>query len=67
MDNDEARQAAYADANLASAAQAGVAAAGGAKVFDLKNSKGVEPKVRGKQVGLELSLDLNGMQVSPEK
>jgi hypothetical protein len=50
-----------------SAAQAGVAVAGGAKVFDLKNSKGVELKVRGKQVGLELSLDLNGMQVSLKK
>ena len=50
-----------------SAAQAGVAVAGGAKVFDLKNSKGVELKVRGKQVGLELALDLNGMQVSLKK
>ena len=50
-----------------SAVQAGVAVAGGAKVFDLKNSKGVELKVRGKQVGLELALDLNGMQVSLKK
>jgi hypothetical protein len=50
-----------------SAAQAGVAVAGGAKVFDLKNSKGVQLKVKGKQVGLEIALDLNGMEVSLKK
>jgi len=50
-----------------SAVQAGVAVAGGAKVFDLKNSKGVELKVKGKQVGLELSLDLSGMEVKLKK
>lgn len=50
-----------------SATQAGVAVAGGEKVFNLKNSKGVELKVKGKQIGLELSLDLNGMQVSLKK
>jgi hypothetical protein len=49
------------------AVQAGVAVAGGAKVFNLKNSKGVELKVKGKQVGLELALDLNGMEVSLKK
>jgi hypothetical protein len=50
-----------------SAAQAGVAVAGGAKVAELKNSKGVVLKVKGKQVGLELALDLSGMQVSLKK
>jgi len=45
------------------AAQAGVAAAGGAKVFDLTNSKGVNLKLRGAQIGFELSLDLSGMQI----
>jgi hypothetical protein len=49
------------------AGQAGVAAAGGVKVFDLKNSKGVELKVKGKQIGLEIALDLNGMEVSLKK
>ncbi len=45
------------------AAQAGVAVAGGAKVFDLTNSKGVNLKLRGAQIGFELSLDLSGMQI----
>jgi lipid-binding SYLF domain-containing protein len=49
------------------AGQAGVAVAGGAKVAELKNSKGVVLKVRGKQIGLELALDLSGMQVSLKK
>jgi hypothetical protein len=49
------------------AVQAGAAAAGGAMVSDLKNSKGVELKLKGKQIGLELALDLNGMQVSLKK
>jgi len=47
-----------------SGGQAGIALAGGAKVTELKNSKGVVMKVKGKQIGLEISLDLNGMQVS---
>jgi hypothetical protein len=50
-----------------SAAQAGVAVVGGGKVAELKNSKGVVLKVSGKQVGLELALDLSGMQVSLKK
>jgi hypothetical protein len=50
-----------------SAVQAGVAVAGGGKVAELKNSKGVVLKVKGKQVGLELALDLSGMQVSLKK
>ena len=47
-----------------SGAKAGLAVAGGKKVAELKNSKGVVLKVSGKQIGLELTLDLNGMQIS---
>jgi hypothetical protein len=50
-----------------SGAKAGVAIAGGAKTAILKNSKGVELKVSGEQIGVELTLDLNGMQVSLKK
>ena len=50
-----------------SAVQAGVAVAGGGKVAELKNSKGVVLKIKGKQVGLELALDLSGMEVSLKK
>ena len=49
------------------AVQAGVAVAGGGKVAELKNSKGVVLKVQGKQVGLELALDLSGMEVKLKK
>ncbi len=45
------------------AGQAGIAAAGGAKVFELSNSKGVNLQLRGAQIGFELSLDLSGMQI----
>jgi lipid-binding SYLF domain-containing protein len=45
------------------AAGAGVAVAGGPKVAELKNSKGVELSVKGQQVGLEFSLDLSGMEI----
>lgn len=47
-----------------SAVQAGLAAAGGTKSAQLKNSKGVILKLQGKQIGLEFSLDLSGMQIS---
>jgi hypothetical protein len=47
-----------------SAAQAGLAIAGGNKVAKLTNAKGVVLEVRGKQIGLEFSLDLSGMQIS---
>jgi len=47
-----------------SAAQAGLALGGGEKITQLQNSRGVVLKVRGKQIGIELSLDLNGMQIS---
>jgi lipid-binding SYLF domain-containing protein len=49
------------------AGQASVAVAGGAKVAELKNSKGVVLKVKGKQVGLELALDLSGLEISLKK
>jgi len=47
--------------------QAGAAVVGGGKVAELKNSKGVVLKVKGKEVGLELALDLSGMGVSLKK
>jgi hypothetical protein len=46
-----------------SGAKAGLAVAGGAKTAVLKNSKGVELKVSGEQIGVELTLDLNGMDI----
>jgi lipid-binding SYLF domain-containing protein len=49
------------------AAQAGFAVAGGEKVAELKNSKGVTMKVRGKQIGLALEADLSGLQVALKK
>jgi hypothetical protein len=50
-----------------SGVKAGVALAGGPKVAELKNSKGVLLKVSGEQIGVELSLDLNGMDVKLKK
>ena len=50
-----------------SGAKAGIAIAGGAKTAILKNSKGVELKVSGEQIGVELTLDLNGMEVKLTK
>lgn len=50
-----------------SGAKAGVAVAGGAKTAVLKNSKGVELKVSGEQMGLEFTLDLSGMDVRLKK
>jgi hypothetical protein len=47
-----------------SGGKAGVAVAGGEKVAELKNSKDVMLRVSGKQIGLEVTLDLNGMQIS---
>jgi lipid-binding SYLF domain-containing protein len=49
------------------AVKAGVAIAGGGKVAELKNSKGVVLKVKGKEVGLELALDLSGMEIKLKK
>jgi len=43
---------------------AGVAIAGGATAARLQNANGVVMEVRGRQVGLEASLNLSGMTVS---
>jgi hypothetical protein len=43
---------------------AGVAVAGGAKVARLQNANGVILEMRGRQVGLEFSINLSGMTVS---
>lgn len=50
-----------------SAAEAGLAVAGGRKIAQLKNSKGVVLRVKGKQIGFMFSVDLSGMQVSLKK
>lgn len=50
-----------------SAVQAGLTIGGGGKITKLKNSRGVGLDVRGKQMGIELSLDLNGMEISLAK
>jgi hypothetical protein len=50
-----------------SGAKAGITIAGGTKTAILKNSKGVELKVSGEQMGVELTLDLNGMSVKLKK
>jgi len=47
-----------------SSAEASAAFIGGGKVASLKNSRGVVLKVRGKQVGLKLSLDLGGLSIN---
>jgi hypothetical protein len=47
-----------------SSPQAGLSLGGGRKIARLENSKGVVLNVRGKQMGIELAIDLNGMQIS---
>lgn len=47
-----------------SATSASVAVVGGAKTASLKNSRGVVLKVRGKQIGLQFSLDLGGLSIN---
>lgn len=42
---------------------AGLAAAGGGGVARLRNSRGVELEVSGKQIGLMASIDLSGMRI----
>jgi lipid-binding SYLF domain-containing protein len=49
------------------AGQASLAVAGGGKVAELQNSRGVVLKLKGKQIGLEFALDLSGMQLSLKK
>jgi hypothetical protein len=46
------------------AAEAGYAVVSGRRAAKLKNGKGVVLELRGRQVGLEFSLDLSGMQIS---
>lgn len=45
------------------AAQAGLAVAGGGKAAQLQNSNGVVLKVKGRQIGFEFSVDLSGMEL----
>jgi hypothetical protein len=47
------------------AVEAGYAFAGGRKTVRLTNSRGVTLVLRGRQIGLEASLDLSGLQISP--
>jgi len=47
-----------------SAASAGLAVAGGAKVVTLQNAKGVVQQLQGRQVGFEASLSLSGLTIS---
>jgi len=47
-----------------SAASAGLAVAGGAKVATLQNANGVVLKLQGRQVGFEASLALSGLTIS---
>lgn len=49
------------------ATQAGIALGGGEKITRLKNSRGVVLEVRGKQIGIEVSLDLNGLEITLER
>jgi hypothetical protein len=42
---------------------AGYAAAGGKKIVRLRNSKGVVLRLRGRQIGLEITVDLSGMEI----
>jgi hypothetical protein len=45
------------------AVEAGFAIAGGKKIARLRNSKGVVLRLRGRQIGLEVTLDLSGMEI----
>ncbi len=46
------------------AVTASAAAAGGAAITDLQNSRGVKLRLQGRQIGLMVSVDLSGMQLS---
>ena len=48
-----------------SAVSAGLAIAAGGNVAQLQNGKGVTMEVGGRTIGLEFTLDLNGVQISP--
>ena len=45
------------------AGEAAIAIAGGGKAWALKNAKGVVLKLSGKQMGIEIALDVGGMSV----
>jgi hypothetical protein len=45
------------------AVQAGYAIAGGKRIARLRNSKGVVLRLRGRQIGLEFTVDLSGMEI----
>jgi hypothetical protein len=51
-------------AGVYTAASAGLSVAGGGKVAQLQNSKGVVMHVQGRQIGFSFSIDLSGMEVS---
>jgi hypothetical protein len=43
---------------------AGIVVAGGARVMQMRNAKGVVLSLRGRQVGLHVDVDLSGMAIS---
>lgn len=45
------------------AGEAGLTIAGGRKIARLRNSKGVFLRLRGRQIGLEATIDLSGMEI----
>jgi hypothetical protein len=45
------------------AGEAGFTVAGGRKIARLRNSKGVFLRLRGRQIGLEATIDLSGMEI----
>jgi len=45
------------------AREAGLAIAGGKKYMRLRNSKGVVLRLRGRQIGLQATVDLSGMEI----
>jgi hypothetical protein len=47
-----------------SAVSAGLAVAGGGKTAQLQNARGVVLRLRGRQVGFELSLNLSGVNIA---
>lgn len=46
------------------AVSAGAALAGGASVAELQNTRGVRLRVSGRQIGLMVSIDLSGLQIT---
>ena len=54
-------------AGIYKAVSGSYAIAGGDKIAELENAKGVRLKVKGKQIGVEVSLDLSGLQIDLKK